>query len=157
MQAAPVPLERTAAPGGGGCAPPSPLGEANGFLSDEGLCPLSVGGGHRLRTDAAGAFERLNAAHLASVGRPLCVTDSYRSYAAQVDVFKRKPTLAATPGRSQHGWGLALDLCGGVQTFGTPAHEWMRANAGQFGWVHPPWAQPGGSRPEAWHWEYAGG
>ena len=131
--------------------------EANGFLSADTLCPLAVGGGHRLRTDAARAFDRLSAAYAASTGGPLCVTDSYRSYAAQVDVFKRKPTLAATPGRSQHGWGLAVDLCGGVQVFGSPAHEWLRAHAGQFGWVHPRWAQRGGSKPEPWHWEYAAG
>ena len=147
----------TAPTDGGHCLPPGGVGAANGFLSEEDLCPLGVGRGHRLRTDAARAFDRLNAARLASVGTPLCVTDSYRSYAAQVDVFKRKPQLAATPGRSQHGWGLAVDLCGGVQTFGTPAHEWMRAHAGKFGWIHPRWAQRGGSRPEAWHWEYVGG
>ncbi len=143
--------------GGAGCAPPSPYGEANGFLSDVGLCPLEVGGGHRLRTDASQAFNLMNRAHLASMGLPICVTDSYRSYAEQVDVFKRKPSLAATPGRSQHGWGLAVDLCGGVQSFGSIEHEWMRANAGSFGFVHPAWAQRGGSKPEAWHWEYVGG
>ena len=142
---------------GGQCLPPSPYGEANGFLSQEGLCPLAADGRHRLRTDAARAFDRLNEAYLAAFGTPMCITDSYRSYAAQVDVFKRKPSLAAVPGRSQHGWGLAVDLCGGVQTFGTPAHEWLRANAERFGWEHPRWARSGGSKPEAWHWEYVGG
>ncbi len=149
----PVGLVRS---GGGSCQPPSPYGEANGFLSDEGLCPLAVGGGHRLRTDAARAYDLLDAAHRAAIGTPLCITDSYRSFAAQVDVFRRKPGLAATPGRSNHGWGRAVDLCGGIQTFGTPEHEWMQRNAPAFGWVHPRWAEPGGSRPEAWHWEYAG-
>jgi len=85
------------------------------------------------------------------------MTDSYRDFPSQVDVFRRKPALAATPGRSQHGWGLAVDLCGGVQVFGAEAHRWMQANAAAFGWVHPGWARPGGSRPEPWHWEYAGG
>jgi len=141
---------------GAGCQPPGPYGEANGFLSTEGLCALSVGRGHRLRTDAARAFEQMNALHVAQTGGPLCVTDSYRSYAAQVDVFKRKPALAVIPGRSNHGWGVALDLCGGIQTFGTPGYRWMWENAPQFGWVHPPWAQRGGSRPEPWHWEYVG-
>jgi hypothetical protein len=153
-----VPQAAVGASGGdGSCQPPSPYGEANGFLSEEGLCPLSAGRGHRLRTDAARAFDALSAAYRAEFGTPLCVTDSYRSYAAQVDVFKRKPSLAATPGRSQHGWGLAVDLCGGVQTFGSPAHEWMRANGGRFGWEHPRWAQRNGSKPEPWHWEYTVG
>jgi hypothetical protein len=152
------PSQRTISTGDGrSCQPPSPHGDANGFLSEEGLCPLAVDRSHRLRTDAARAFDRLNAAHVADFGRPICITDSYRSYAAQVDLFKRKPSLAAVPGRSQHGWGLAVDLCGGMQIFGSPAHEWLRANAGRFGWEHPRWARPGGSKPEAWHWEYVDG
>ncbi len=140
----------------GTCGPASALDEANGFLPDTTLCPLSLGRGHRLRTDAARAYERLAAAYASSLGRPLCVTDSYRSYAAQVDVFARKPSLAAVPGTSQHGWGLALDLCGGIQVFGSEAHEWMRANAPAFGWHHPRWAQQGGRKPEPWHWEFSG-
>jgi LAS superfamily LD-carboxypeptidase LdcB len=32
----------------------------------------------------------------------------------------------------------------------------MKENAGQFGWVHPAWAQQGGSKPEPWHWEFVG-
>jgi len=154
----PVPPGLGAAPAPDGtCGPPSTLREANGFLPASTLCPLSVVRGHRLRSDAARAFERLRAAYASSVGRPLCVTDSYRSYAAQVDVFARKPSLAAVPGTSQHGWGLAVDLCGGVQTFGSAAHEWMRAFAPAYGWHHPRWAQRDGSRPEPWHWEFDAG
>jgi len=141
----------------GSCQPPSGQPEANGFLSPASLCPLVTAPGHRLRTDAARAFDALSAARQAATGTPLCLTDSYRDYPSQVDVFRRKPALAATPGRSQHGWGLAVDLCGGVQTFGTEAHRWMQLNAPAFGWHHPAWAGPRGSRPEAWHWEYAGG
>ena len=140
-----------------GCLPPGGYGDVNGFLSPDTLCPLMEAPGHRLRTDAARSFDVMSAARRAATGAPLCVTDSYRNYAGQVDVFRRKPSLAATPGRSQHGWGLAVDLCGGVQTFGTEASAWMQAYAGRFGWFHPSWAEPGGSRPEAWHWEYAGG
>ena len=142
--------------GDGTCGAPSTLDEANGFLPASSLCPLSAGRGHRLRTDAALAYERLQAAYAASLGRPLCITDSYRSYAAQVDVFARKPSLAAVPGTSQHGWGLALDLCGGVQVFGSEAHEWMRAHAADFGWHHPRWARQDGRKPEPWHWEHTG-
>jgi LAS superfamily LD-carboxypeptidase LdcB len=84
------------------------------------------------------------------------VTDSYRSYEAQVDVFARKPQLAAVPGTSRHGFGVALDLGCGVESFGTEAHRWMQANGPRFGWVHPSWAAPGGSMPEPWHWEHVG-
>ena len=95
-------------------------------------------------------------AYRADTGSYLCVTDSYRTYAAQVDVYARKPGLAAVPGTSNHGWGKAVDFCGGVQTFSGAAHRWMKANAGRFGWFHPSWAEPSGSKPEAWHWEFSG-
>lgn len=142
--------------GGGACGPPGGYFESNGFLSEAGLCPLEGGGGHRLRTDAARAFTALNRARQAATGAPLCLTDSYRSYGEQVSLFKNKPSLAAVPGRGQHGWGLAVDLCDGVQSFGTEGYAWMQANAAHFGWSHPSWAQQGGNRPEPWHWEYAG-
>ena len=34
-------------------------------------------------------------------GRPICVTDSYRSYSAQVALYAAKPNLAARPGHQQ--------------------------------------------------------
>jgi LAS superfamily LD-carboxypeptidase LdcB len=58
------------------------------------------------------------------------------------------------PGTSNHGWGLAVDLCGGVNLFGTAQTVWMQLNAGHYGWVHPDWAQAGGRNPEPWHWEF---
>lgn len=131
-------------------------GYSNGNIPSEALCPLRYTRDHRLRADAAKAFNALTEASKASRGVPLCVTDSYRSYSEQVALYRRKPGLAATPGTSNHGWGVAVDLCGGVERFGSDAHEWMRANAPRFGWVHPSWARQGGSKPEAWHWEYTG-
>ena len=53
--------------------------------------------------------------------RPICITDSYRTYASQVRLYGQKPALAAVPGTSNHGWGLAVDLCGGIEHFGTRA------------------------------------
>ncbi|MCW2501181.1 MAG: peptidase and DD-carboxypeptidase VanY/endolysin [Frankiales bacterium] len=144
--------------GGGGatCTGKSTSGQANGNLDPASLCPLWSAGGHRLRADAAAAFNKLSQYRAATTGAPLCVTDSYRSYGEQVSVYHRKPGLAAVPGTSNHGWGLAADLCGGVQSFGTEAYGWMKANAGRFGWFHPDWAEPSGSKPEAWHWEFNG-
>jgi LAS superfamily LD-carboxypeptidase LdcB len=98
----------------------------------------------------------MSAAFAATFGRPLCVTDSYRTFPEQISLYARKPALAAVPGTSNHGWGLALDLCGGAESFGTAQWAWMAANASSFGWVHPPWAAPGRGREEPWHWEYAG-
>jgi LAS superfamily LD-carboxypeptidase LdcB len=110
----------------------------------------------QLRADAAYAFNSMATEYAATYGAPLCVNDSYRSFDGQVAVAAEKPMLAAHPGRSNHGWGIAVDLCGGVESFGTPAHKWMDDNAMLFGWFHPPWAEPTGSKPEAWHWEFAG-
>jgi hypothetical protein len=115
----------------------------------------SVGDGHQLRPDAAAAWNALQEAATADLGYPVGVTDSYRSYEAQVELKALKPTLAATPGRSDHGWGLALDLVTGGWD-GEPM-RWLQDNAYRFGWQHPDWARIDGSNPEHWHWEYVGG
>lgn len=138
------------------CVGESADGYANGFIPDAALCPLWQAPGEKLRPDAAAAFNRMSQYHAATAGGPLCVTDSYRSYAGQVSVYYRKPSLAATPGTSEHGWGKAVDLCGGVERYGSDAFYWMKQNAGRFGFFHPAWAEPSGGRPEAWHWEYSG-
>jgi LAS superfamily LD-carboxypeptidase LdcB len=116
------------------------------------LCGITSG--HSLRCDAATAYLQLASAYQKRFGKTLCITDSYRSYSSQVDLYGRKPSLAALPGTSNHGWGLAVDLCGGIDRFGTTQHQWMVQNAPNFGWVHPNWARQGGNREEPWHWEY---
>jgi Peptidase family M23/D-alanyl-D-alanine carboxypeptidase len=128
-------------------------GYSNGMIPGDKLCSLGIGV-HALRCDAAAAYQQLSKAFQQRFGRELCITDSYRSFSEQVALYAQKPSLAALPGTSNHGWGLAVDLCGGVQRFGSTEHKWMRANAGEYGWVHPRWAEPGGSRPEPWHWEF---
>ena len=128
----------------------------NGRVPASALCALRGKQGEALRPRAAAAFNALSAAYEKSHGAPLCVTDSYRSYDEQVAVKAARGRWAATPGRSEHGLGRAVDLCGGVQQFGSAAHQWMMRNAPRFGWVHPAWAQADGSLPEPWHWEFAG-
>ena len=130
-------------------------GYPNGRIPLGALCPLWGTSGQLLRADAAAAFDEMSKAFGAEFGEPLCVTDSYRSYEEQVAVAIAKPTLAAVPGSSNHGWGVALDLCGGVQSFSTPQHLWMMANSMAYGWFLPAWAHAGGSKPEPWHWEFA--
>ena len=140
------------------CAAPKDLSQyGNGMIPIADLCPLWADPRHHLRSDAAGAFNALAKAYTEAFGSKPCITDSYRSYAEQVDVYRRKPGLAAKPGTSNHGWGLALDLGCGLQIAGSAQDRWMHANAPKFGWVHPPWAEPGGSRPEPWHWGFPDG
>jgi cell wall-associated NlpC family hydrolase len=127
-------------------------GWANGQIPADQLCTISSG--HRLRCDAAAAYQAMAAAYAQTFGAPLCITDSYRSLGAQVDVHHRKPRITAVPGTSNHGWALAVDLCGGINRFGTAQTAWMQLNAGHYGWLQPDWAQAGGPNPEPWHWEY---
>ncbi len=86
----------------------------------------------------------------AEAGVDIGVTDSYRDYDEQVDLVRRKGLysqggLAATPGKSNHGWGMALDV--DVTATGL---AWMREHAAEYGWVE---AVP----REPWHWEYQPG
>ncbi|PWW21275.1 cell wall-associated NlpC family hydrolase [Geodermatophilus normandii] len=141
-----------ALPAPAGPVSPAWGGWSNGRIPAEALCPIARG--HALRCDAAAGYAALGRAYEAAFGSPLCITDSYRSMAAQVDAFRRKPVLAAVPGTSNHGWALAVDLCGGINVAGTPQWTWMTGHAGQFGFVNPDWARPGGEKPEPWHWEF---
>ena len=126
----------------------------NGRIPSSVLCGVSFAKGEQLRCDAAVALEDLNQAFHGKFGRNLKLTDGYRSYTEQVAVAASRGALAAVPGTSNHGLGQAVDLSGGIQSFGSAEFRWMQANAGKFGWKHPGWAQAGGSKPEAWHWEY---
>jgi hypothetical protein len=131
-------------------------GYSNGRIPPNRLCHPGFDARALARCDAAAALDRLDVAYRARFGRHLTVTDSYRDYAGQVACRARKGALCADPGTSNHGWGLAVDLGGGIQTFRTTQHAWMTATAHRYGWTHPAWARPGGSKPEPWHWEYTG-
>ena len=161
----PAPATPNAAPApaaAGACGAPLPVpgpvspawgGYSNGQIPADALCALGVGR-HALRCDAAASYASMSTAFASTFGSPLCITDSYRSFASQVSAYARKPALAAYPGTSNHGWALAVDLCGGINVAGSPQWTWMTANAGHFGFVQPDWARPGAEKPEPWHWEY---
>jgi LAS superfamily LD-carboxypeptidase LdcB len=128
----------------------------NGRIPDSALCELTFASGEMLRCDAAEALEQLAAAYQAQFGTALVITDSYRSYAAQVACRAQKGSLCATPGTSNHGNGTAVDLGGNAYTFNTAEHDWLLAHAEEYGWTLPDWARATGSKPEPWHWEYVG-
>ncbi|WP_418275087.1 M15 family metallopeptidase [Isoptericola jiangsuensis] len=129
-------------------------GAGNGLIPADALSEPAFAPGEQLRRDAARQLERLDAAYHARFGDHLDVVDSYRSYDSQVAVKASRGYLAAVPGYSNHGWGVAVDLNGGVETFGTAQYEWLRENGPLFGWDNPDWARSDGRKPEAWHWEY---
>lgn len=125
----------------------------NGRLSANQLCDLPQAG-HAMQPRAAIAFTELNAQFEARFGTEICISDSYRSLNGQYSVAARRGAFAARPGTSQHGLGLALDLCS--STYRDSAKwSWLKANAPVFGFDNPAWARRGGSGMyEPWHWEY---
>jgi hypothetical protein len=145
--------------------PPGRDGVVAGPLRTDGtvdpalLCPVSFAPGALLRCDAAEALARLNEVFRAEHGTDLPVGGTYRTYAEQVRLKAAKGGLAAHPGTSHHGWGVAVDFSGfgGVGQFDSPRYRWMVAHGPAYGWVHPAAMGPGGSGPhEPWHWEFAG-
>lgn len=108
-----------------------------------GRLPASVltgiGGGFRLRVDAAASYARMRAA-----GMPAGITSAYRTYEQQAKLRaayeKGAGGLAERPGRSWHGEGLALDLP-------EPARSWAARYAAPFGWRRTISVEP-------WHFEY---
>lgn len=137
------------APGGYGPMPvPSEIAiYANGQVPDYALQPLTSQPNHRLASPAAAAWDSLVSAAAAD-GITMRITDSYRDYAEQVDLAARKGLysqggLAATPGRSNHGWGLAVD----ADVTDPATLQWLRVNGPRFGFVET-------SDREPWHWEF---
>nr|WP_269151166.1 M15 family metallopeptidase [Spelaeicoccus albus] len=125
------------------------------MLPDSWLCKIGVGN-FKLRADAAVAFAVMNAAYKADTGKSLCLTDAYRSMAVQEAARANKPGLAAVPGTSQHGWGIAIDFgCKGQQSGRGQQWNWLIKNSKKYGWENPEWAKT--SKFEPWHFEYAPG
>lgn len=129
----------------GRAQPAALMGYGNGRIPAAELAPAGVGA-HRLWPPAAEAFAALRSSAAAD-GVVIGVTDSYRTYDQQVDVAARKGLysqggLAAKPGTSNHGWGMAVDL-----DLDPDAQAWMRANARTFGFVESVPREP-------WHWEF---
>jgi hypothetical protein len=126
--------------------PPAELvAYGNGRIPAQALEPIGVGD-HRLWAPAAASFRQLRA-DAAAAGVQIGVTDSYRDYGTQVSLAQRKGLysqggLAASPGSSNHGWGMALDL-----DLDSTAQAWMRENAWRYGFVEDTPREP-------WHWGY---
>ena len=128
---------------------------SNGEIPDSDLQTLSFSPESKMNKQAAAAMEEMNKAYKADNGSNLLINEAYRDCATQIRYARELGAVAAPapPCRSNHGWGLAADIS--VGGFGSPVYKWLEANAHKYGYVNPPWAKPGGSKPEAWHWEHA--
>ena len=120
-----------------------------------------------LTTAAYASLVRMMLRAVAETGSYFSVWDAYRSMAEQVAMLEQNYTrvsrgrskssdrtyggstwalkagrpLTASPGHSNHGNGLAVDIHpAAIQT-------WMKGNAARFGWVNDVPSEP-------WHWSY---
>jgi hypothetical protein len=102
----------------------------------------------------------------------------YRDYENQERLWNTMEAgRAATPGHSNHGWGIAIDvrtLCiqteGAASKLGVSAtqpkpnqivramalYKFFAAHAPKFGWYNPSSLCDGNKPDETWHWEYKG-
>jgi hypothetical protein len=122
----------------------------NGRLPDDQLESIGIGS-HRLHRTAAQGFAQWR--ELArQAGIDLTCTDSYRTLALQERLKQQKPKWAATPGRSVHGWGFAVDVAVGTppKAFGQSVLQWLKENGPPNGW------HLGRPKDEPWHWVYRG-
>jgi D-alanyl-D-alanine carboxypeptidase len=102
--------------------------------------------GHKLWGPAAESLTRMMS-DAEKAGVHIGITDSYRPYAEQVDLARRKGLysqggLAAKPGTSEHGWGMAADL-----DLNAKALAWVRDNASKYGFYNT-------APRESWHWGF---
>lgn len=117
----------------------------NGRIPASALAEIP-GSHQRLWAPAAEQLGKL-LADARSSGHNIGITDGYRTYESQERLVKTKGLysqggLAAVPGTSQHGWGMAADL-----KLDAGAQAWMRANASKYGFVEAVAREP-------WHWEF---
>ena len=127
----------------------------NGRVPVEELCDLWQAP-YRDRADAVVSIVEFNAMYEAKYGEPMCLSSAYRTREEQAVLRRQKPGLAAPAGLSNHGWGLAVDLC--PETYAGERGRWLTVVGDAFGWENPAWARRGGAGPyEPWHWEYEPG
>ena len=109
---------------------------------------------------AANAYLALDAKFYAAFGFHLDITEGYRSLARQKQLYyayqndpKNNP-LAAYPGTSNHGWGMAADFGSGAATSGSATSLWLRKYGGAYGYDDTGYRF---SKVEPWHYDFVPG
>lgn len=119
----------------------------NGALSSSAL--RSIGRGYSLAVAAARSFLALSAESQRRYGTPLLVRAAYRTLSLQWYFWRLyqsgRGNLAAYPGTSNHGWGLAVDL------YNTRMRQIVDAIGGPYGWAKR-WSD---APSEWWHIKYS--
>ena len=125
----------------------------SGAVPSSALSAIPWAPTHFVRSDVLNGLVELNTAYREAFGQDLTINSSYRSYESQEELYDPSSPIAAPPGCSNHGLGLAVDIGGGVETFDTEPYNWLKTHAETYGWIHPPFAEPNGRVPEPWHWQ----
>jgi LysM repeat protein len=152
-------------------------GQENGKLAPGILKKCDVGSA-LMAEPAARAMKAMVAAMRAALGLDYTHVGAYRTYKGQEDLFLSRYTttplpgrptktwngvkywqkpgtaMAAVPGTSNHGWGLALDLAekvdGKAVSISTRSVKWLVKHAAQYGFCAEAQSEP-------WHWRYFAG
>lgn len=152
----------------------------NGLLPSGRLKPVKCGG--QMYAPVAVWFDKMYDAALAA-GFKFRNVGAFRSFQSQLTLFKsrysdaptdRVPKVtrhyegktwylnkgmspSATPGTSNHGWGLAMDLGydvkGNIASMGGKCLDWLCANGPRYGF-YLQGSDPKNPEFEAWHWQY---
>lgn len=137
--------------GAGGASGTNPRNYTNGHLPDSVLSWVGFGN-WRLATYCIADFTAMNVGYVGYFGHNIPISSpvsAYRTYDQQVELWNDYQngtgSLAAYPGTSNHGWGLAVDI--GVGGYGTSAYNWLANNAGRWGFRNDVSGEP-------WHWGY---
>lgn len=129
------------------------------YVSEEilsGKEVLKLGNGvnlNNLKQDLKNILVRLDK-KAKELGYTLVVSDGYRTHAQQIEAKRNKPSLAATPGKSPHEYGAAIDIAlykDGKQVNIANVPEFSNF-AKQIGLS---WGNDWKSKKEPWHFELA--
>jgi len=137
-----------------------PPNGSNGRLFPQDL--TDIGQGKKMKEPAASSYRQMAAAAKRD-GVTWRINEAYRTIETQLAYYKDPPEglgqynkkyivngkeylgKAGRPGRSKHGFGLAVDISVGSNP---KAYEWLVANASKYKFFTIP--------NEPWHWEYRG-
>lgn len=125
----------------------------NGYMPANELCGIAQNSNWRFACRGVRDFNAMDAAFKVKFGHVMPVTSwsasLYRTYAQQVSAYNNylagTGNLAAKPGTSNHGWGLAADISTSLMT--STESSWLAANAANWGFVRDVSGEP-------WHYHY---
>lgn len=139
--------------------------KANGMLPESMLAAIPWDKEKTLiAAPALADLTRLNTAFKKKFGKNIDVDLAYRTLDTQKYYYKELGAyIAAKPGTSNHGWGLAIDVPEShAYSFRGKYYKWLKSNSKKYNWLHrknlEEFRADGSRNPyaEAWHFEYSG-